>query len=210
MNVEKWLSPHEKLNGLAPIDHLFNRLDGLYPSRWRASFSSPQSINNWREAWADGLAEEGITGLELKNGIRECRRRFDWPPSLAEFIKSCRPDICIDFELSFTEAVTQMQNRKDGKDKWSHPAIYWAAIKIGQFDIRTATWGSIKNRWISALKAEINKNEWPDIPPHRESLPPPGKCSISIEESRRRIAVIHNDLLAKMRIMEMEGENAES
>ena len=59
--LSAWLDPHPRLEGIALIDHLFNRLDGLYPHRWRSAFASEQAVVNWRETWADGFVEESVT-----------------------------------------------------------------------------------------------------------------------------------------------------
>jgi hypothetical protein len=87
-----WLDPHPKLDGLALIDHLFNRLDGMYPHKWRSAFASDQAVANWRTAWAEALADEGVTLEEVRAGLRACRRQ-GWPPSFAEFFRACRPPI---------------------------------------------------------------------------------------------------------------------
>lgn len=191
--MNTWMEPRS--GGVALIDHLFNRLDGLYPHRWRSAFANAQAIANWRDAWAEGLTEEGISPEEVKHGLDECRRRIDWPPSFAEFIKACRP--AVDCEQSFLEAVTQMQRRQEGKDEWSHPAIYWAAATIGRFDLQHATCGNMKARWAATLKTEMDKREWPEIPPHHEALPAPGQCSVTRDEARKRLAAIRDQLLMK-------------
>lgn len=118
--LNAWLEPHPRLDGIAMIDHLFNKLDGLYPHRWRSAFANDQAIANWRETWADGFAEEGVTPEEIRRGLSQCRRRFDWPPSFAEFLSACRPPI--NPEAAYHEAVKQMRNRASGADAWSHPA----------------------------------------------------------------------------------------
>lgn len=194
--LAQWLEPHPRLDGIALIDHLFNRLDGLYPHRWRSAFPNEQAIANWRIAWAEGLAAEGITPEEVKRGLEACRSQFEWPPSLAEFVKACRPPI--DFEAAYREACEQMRLREIGCDRWSHPAIYWAAVSIGSFDLRNSTWGNIKTRWTAALRAELDKREWPEIPPRREALPQPGKVTIPQEEARRRIAAMRDMIARKL------------
>jgi len=194
--LSAWLEPHPKLDGVALIDHLFNRLDGLYPHRWRSAFASDDAIANWRNAWADGFADEGVTLAEIKAGMKACRRRFAWPPSFAEFLSACRPPV--DFESAFCEAVEQMRRRESDCDEWSSPAIYWAAVQIGSFDLRNATWPVIKPRWTAVLQAQLDKREWPEIPPRLAALPAPGQSSITQEEAVRRIAAMQEILARKM------------
>lgn len=170
--TNEWLKPRPQLDGVSLIDHLFNRMDGLYLNRWRAGFANEKSVENWRSAWASGLEEEGISPAELKCGLSACQRRFEWPPSFAEFVAACRP--AVEPEVAFGEAVMQMRRREDGADAWSHPAIFWAAVTVGEFDLRNASWSSIKSRWTRLLQAELAKGEWPEIPVRRVALPAPG------------------------------------
>lgn len=170
--TNEWLKPRPKLDGASLIDHLFNRFDGLYINRWRAGFTNEKSVENWRAAWSAGLEDEGISPAELKRGLSVCQRRFDWPPSFAEFVTACRPQV--DPEVAFGEAVMQMRRREEGDDAWSHPAIFWAAVTVGEFDLRNASWSSIKSRWTRLLQAELAKGEWPEIPMRRAALPAPG------------------------------------
>ena len=206
--LSAWLEPHPRLEGIALIDHLFNRLDGLYPHRWRSAFASEQAISNWRETWADGFAEEGVTMAEIKAGMKACRTRFAWPPSFAEFMSACRQPM--DFESAFCEAIEQLRRREHGEDQWSHPAIYWASVSIGSFDMRNATWGGIKARWTATLQAELEKREWPDVPLPMVSLPAPGNTSVSPEEAKRRIEEMKESLMKKMAVPAQDGEERES
>lgn len=85
----KWFEVHPGL-GISMMDHLFNRLDGAYPHKWRSAFANQQAIDNFCESWAEAFEEEGITPDHIKNGLKACRSQFDWPPSCAEFIKACK------------------------------------------------------------------------------------------------------------------------
>jgi len=182
---EAWFTPSKALDGLAPIDHLFNRLDGLYPQRWRANFKNDQSVTNWREAWVEALVEERITPQEVKRGLDHCRKYLAWPPSFAEFLSACRPPI--DSEAAYHEAAEQLRRRKDGNDNWSHPAIFWTAIEIGEFDLKISNWQSIQSRWTSKLKSTLEKRDLPEIPPRREALPQPGHETPDAEKVGRYI-----------------------
>lgn len=191
--LSAWTSVHPAL-GVSPMDHLFNRMDGIYMGKWRKEFTSTMAIENWKEAWAEAFSEEGISFDEIKRGIVTCRKQYDWAPSLPEFIKACRP--ALDYETAFHEAVEQMAKRhapkqtKDGlvsQDKWSHPAIYWAAAKLGN-DL-AGPYGSIKGRWKQSLDQAM-ANPRGEVPALLHALPAPGKCSVSPEEAKRRIEEI--------------------
>lgn len=197
--LSAWIDPNPKLDGVALIDHLFNKLDGLYPHRWRSAFANQHAIANWRQAWAEGFAEEGVTMAEIKRGIAECRRMYDWPPSFAEFVKVCRP--ALDYERAFIEAVEQMRKRETGGDNWSLPAIYWAAVKLGS-DLSAYPYPSIKGRWMAALDEAIEgirTGKLPAaVPQRREALPAPGQCSVPPEVAKQRLANIRDMLARKM------------
>lgn len=174
------------------IERLFDRLSGFYGSKfgdlWRGC-----DIDSVKRTWAEALA--GYSPEEIKHGLEACLSRV-FPPTLPEFLMLCRQPI--DFEASFCEACEQLRQRENGNDKWSHPAIYWAAVTVGHFDMRNATWGGIKARWTAVLQAELDKREWPEIPPRREALPAPGKSSVPQEEAQRRIAEIQKMLARKL------------
>lgn len=94
-----------------------------------------------------------------------------WPPTLPEFCALCRPRI--EPETAFVEAVQQLGKRDLNEDTWSHPAIYWAAAAIGEFDLRSASYPTIKARWTDALERELAKGAWPEIPKRPLALPAP-------------------------------------
>lgn len=171
--------------GESPMDRLFNRLDGAYPIRWKSAFPNEKSIQNWQDAWSEAFIEERIKPDEVKRGISACRKQYDWPPSLSEFLKACRPPV--NPEAAYAEAIKQLHLRKDGRDAWSHPAIYWATQSIGDFDMANQSWSSIKSRWVKTLNEFLEEQTLPAVPAFLVQLPAPGKTSIEPEEAKRRI-----------------------
>lgn len=188
-----WLEPHQRLGGVAPIDHLYNRLDGLYPHRWRSAFANNQAIENWRTAWAEGLCDERVTADEVRTGLRVCRRQQDWPPSFAEFLRACRPTI--DPGAALLEAIEQMARRESGGDTWSHPAIYWAAVKIGSFDLGRKTAKDLDPEWRRAFHEQMARKEWPPIHARLPALPAPGETHTP-DRGREAIA----EMLARLKV----------
>lgn len=175
-----WLEIHSAL-GISLMDHLFNRLDGLYPNRWRAAFSSNQAIANWREAWAESFDEERITPKCVAAGIKACRRQYDWPPSLPEFLKACRPPV--DYERLYIGAANAVN---DGS--WQSKLAYWATQAVGSFEVRNEPFKRMESRWKKAVDELLVDGELPEIPPRMEALPAPGRQSISREEAANRTA----------------------
>lgn len=157
----KWFEIHPKL-GISMMDHLYNRLDGAYPHKWRSNFKDEIAIDNWRISWAEAFEEEKISLQEVAAGLKACRIKFDWPPSCAEFIKACRP--VADSLKAYYEAVNGVQARAKGEmGIWSHPSVYWAAAPLA-FDLASQTYSQIKNRWDAAYNEQLERREWADIP----------------------------------------------
>jgi hypothetical protein len=130
--------------------------------------------------WSRELA--GYSGAELKRGLDALATR-EWPPTLPEFKKLCRRPL--DPMHAYYEAVAGVQARAAGEyGKWSHPAIYWAAMPL-TFDLGNQTYSQIKARWEAALFEQLDKGEWPEIPQPMAALPAPGKAKTSREDASR-------------------------
>ena len=174
----QWFEVHPGL-GISMMDHLYNRLDGAYPHKWRSNFPDEQAIDNWAESWVEAFEEEGITPADVKTGLKACRNRFAWPPSCAEFIQACKP--FGDTIGTYHQAVAGLEARAKGeRGEWSHPAIYWAATLL-QRDLMGLTFAAVKDRWAAALAAQLARTEWADIPEPRQQLAAPGKAKLSRE-----------------------------
>ncbi len=159
--ISKWLDVHPAL-GISMMDHLFNRLDGAYPHKWRSAFASQDAIINWRESWAETFEEENLTTAEVQTGWKACRRLYDWPPSIAEFLRACRP--ALDPLAAYHEALSGLAAREAGEiGLWSSPAVYWAAVGMA-YDLKMQTHGQIKGRWERALAEQSAKGQWEPIP----------------------------------------------
>lgn len=167
------------------MDHLFNRLDGAYPGRFKAAFPSPQSIDNWRSAWVEAFVDDGITPAEVKAGIAACRTIYDWPPSLCEFVKACRPDRT---EELFRRAQRLVFLSVNERDYGGDSVLYWSIQRFGEHELKTAS--SSGQRWrliVSDTTDENRRGLLPCIPERREALPAPGHASISREEAEKRV-----------------------
>lgn len=138
----------------------------------------------WVSYWCDQLA--GFTAAELKRGMDALDTR-EWPPTLPEFKRLCRPPI--DPQAAFYEALEGLQARERGEPfAWSHPAIFWAAVKVGAFDLKNSGYGAIQKRWENALQAIFDAGTYEPIPEPALALPAPGKAVLSREEAARRLA----------------------
>lgn len=108
--------------------------------------------------WCAGLA--GYAGSEIKRGLSGLDVR-EWPPTLPEFKKMCRPSI--DPLVAYYEALNGLQERLKGDvGTWSHPAIFHASKGL-QFDLLNQTYSQIKTRWENALADQLQKGQWDEI-----------------------------------------------
>lgn len=181
----QWFETVESL-GIAFIDHLYNRLDGAYPHKWRSNFANQQAIDNWAESWVEAFEEEKITPADVKVGLRECRKRFTWPPSCAEFIQACRPTS--DPTAAYHEAIAGLEARGKGQTgTWSHPAVYWSASLL-RAELLGQTYGQVKDRWAALLKSQFERTEWAEIPPPRVMLPAPEVSPDAKEHAAKMMA----------------------
>ena len=192
----RWLRLHTWPDAVRPLslmDRLFNRLDGTYPHKFRSAFANSQAIQNWRDAWADKFLKLRLTPAEVSVGMDRCSDTYDWPPSLPEFIKLCRP--MLDPELAFCEAVEQMRLRADDKDVWSSPVIYWAAAAVGDYTLFNRPYADQSKSWGAALvKADeqIRAGVLPDsVPVRLVAIPAPGRTTPSDDQVAENLAILH-------------------
>lgn len=163
------------------VERVFGRMAAFYGARFADMWRDidPAEL---KRIWAEELA--GFTADELARGIDGCRTR-DWPPTLPEFIRLCRP--ALDYEAAFCEAAEQMYRRQQGEDRWSDPAIYWAASWMGRdvmalaYDTARARWRANLDRALQAIRGGELPNE---VPPRRQALPAPGAIVASAEDAR--------------------------
>ncbi|MCW5597675.1 MAG: hypothetical protein KIT80_23495 [Chitinophagaceae bacterium] len=162
-------------NGQSAIERLFEKFAFYYSTKWQSCFKSPAELSSWMDAWAEELDERKVTFDEAKIGLDRCIELYkDWPPTFPQFLEACRPSI--NYESAFYEAVEQMRKRDEGKDAWTNPAIYWAAVALGG-DIMGTVYANVKGRWKAALdKAteEVKTNPMmQEIPKRMTALPAP-------------------------------------
>lgn len=132
--------------------------------------------------WANELA--GYTGPEIARGLAALDMR-DWPPTLPEFKKMCRPPV--DPVDAYWEAVAGLSARAAGRmGVWSHPAIFWAASALAA-PMGEQPFAVIRARWERALGDSLAQGQWQPIPDPMAALPAPGKASTSKEEAQRRL-----------------------
>lgn len=185
-DMAAWFAPVPKLDNVSLIVHLWNRFNAMYPGKWTKEFTEEKSITGWLEGWAEAFVEDGLTPNDVATGLRACRRVYDWPPSLSEFMKLCRPFLIP--ENAFHDAVRGLAARKRGETgHWAHPAIYWATVRIGRHDMENCGYAVLRTRWESALSDELSRGAWEPVPAPAVALPAPDKTAVTTEQAERAL-----------------------
>lgn len=154
----------------------------MYGSKFAQAWEglTPREV---KEAWNQMLA--GFTEVEARVGIVACLSR-DWPPTLPEFIRLCRP--WMSPEVAFHDAVMGMTARRRGEiGNWAHPAIYWAAVGVGTHDLLNCGYGVLKGRWERAFGDEMARGQWHPVPTPAAALPAPGATQATPEEAAKAL-----------------------
>lgn len=165
------------------IESLFEKMAFTYGTKFADQWRGIDT-DGIKRHWAEKLG--ALTNQELAHGVLKLETR-DWPPTLPEFLKLCRP--VIDPVVAFHEALEQGARRDRGEpEEWSSPAVFWAWRKIGPYDFSRMTYAVLKPRWEAALAAEMEKDSIEPIPPQMVELPAPGKTMLSSEKARQLLA----------------------
>lgn len=134
-----------------------------YTDMWAGS-TADQIIN----FWVTGL--RGYTPREVKRGI-DAGMACDWPPTLPQFQKLCRPPVSE--TAAYYEAMAGLVARAKGEfGDWSSPAVFWAASHL-KVELMSQSYTQIKDRWNALLKSQIERGQWAEIPMARVLLPAP-------------------------------------
>ena len=171
------------------IEKLFDRMlmsfGKKFTDQWAGS--DPQKLIDF---WAVEMA--GYSGAEIKRGLKAMDDQ-DWPPSLPQFKKMCRPPV--DTVHAYYEALSGLQERAKGEvGTWSHPAVFWAATALS-FDLMNQTFSSIKQRWEKVLADQLDKGTWEPIPAPMIALNAPDKSWTKQAATETLKAIGASDLL---------------
>jgi hypothetical protein len=167
---------------MAWIEKLFDRMISFYGHKFLDMWRDVD-LQGVKETWAHELGK--LSRDEIARGANALMTQ-EWPPTLPQFIKLCRP--AIDAVAAYYEAVNGVIAREHGNiGEWSHPAIFWASVKVGAFDLKHQTYSAIKGRWEGALNEELAKGNWTAIPEPMIALPAPTNAA-SKEVAERYIA----------------------
>jgi hypothetical protein len=153
---------------MAWIERLFEKMVSLYGHKFLDMWRDID-LQSVKQTWAQELGK--LSRDEIARGANALMSQ-EWPPTLPQFIKLCR--IEIDPLKAYYEALNGAVARESGAvGEWSHPAIFWAMVTVGAFDLKNQTYSQIKARWESALADQIARGSWADIPTPAVALPAP-------------------------------------
>jgi hypothetical protein len=168
-------------------EKIFRVMENRYRAKWLDSFGGiPRE--RVRQAWGEELA--GLSGEEIARGLAACGDAHPtWPPEVLEFMRLCRPPV--DAKADWTEAREQMavRMRGQGEDRWSRPQVYWAAVTVGNYDLQTFGWETVRHRWERALAAALDKPV-PEYMAPLHALPKPGEQCVTREVARQRSSLL--------------------
>jgi hypothetical protein len=164
------------------VEKLFDRMQSLYGNKfidmWRDT-----NIDLVKHLWGEEMGK--LSAEDLRRGYSSLMAR-DWPPTLPEFVKLCKPSI--DPTVAYYEALNGIQSRERGEvGTWSHPAIFWAAVVVSAHDLKHQSYSQVKARWEKALRDEFEKGEWAAVPEPLIALPEPGKSFLSREKATQMV-----------------------
>lgn len=168
-----------------PGEVVFAEMMLLYGAKFAQQWTglTPREI---KAAWNQKL--QGFTPEEIRRGLDACMGH-DWPPTLPEFIRMCRP--AVSAEAAYHEAVAGMAARARGeRGEWSHPAIYWAAVRVTSHDLLSVGWQAIRGRWEAALRDVMAKGRWDAVPDPVQALPAPGQTHLTPQEKARFLGAL--------------------
>ncbi|AVF41522.1 hypothetical protein AL486_18825 [Pandoraea apista] len=177
------------------IERLFTVLGQRYGARladmWRGGDpSKPETVRQHLEGvkrqWALDLAD--LNAAEWQRGIAALRDR-PYVPTCPEFRLLCRPRQHVNELLEY--AVAQLHRRDtDGSDTWPDPALFWAAQRVGGYEMRTLGRDVLVKRFAAALDAVRDEGNLQAVPAAALSLPAPGKATTDKATGRAHLAAI--------------------
>jgi hypothetical protein len=167
------------------VRELFKRMLSMWGNTYLDKWAGADTEQR-EELWAIELGK--LSADELKRGYAGLLT-LKWPPDLPTFIQLCRPGA--DPANAYAEAVAGAQARERGEvGVWSHPAIYWASVAVGAFDLKHKSAAEMRGRWAVAMEREMAKGEWPAVPVPHLALPAPGKSETSAECAAQMVKIV--------------------
>lgn len=122
------------------IDQLFGRLRGIFPA-WRQAWPTEDELNNAKREWLAEFMRAGIRSMDqIQMGIRKAsQHRKEFVPPVGVFIGWCFSPEAFGLpplERAYAQAVRNTHPAQTEFARWSHPAIYHAAVAAGFYTLQ--------------------------------------------------------------------------
>jgi hypothetical protein len=164
------------------VDALFAKMFMMYGNKF-AEMWRDIDMDAVKATWSQELGK--LSRDEIARGANALSGQ-EWPPTLPQFISLCK--VKINALSGYYEAINGLAARERGEiGEWSHPAIFWASVKVGAFDLKNQGYAAIKGRWEAAFEEEMAKGQWAAIPEPMIALPAP-EAKATKEVAERYIA----------------------
>lgn len=181
------------------IEDLFARLKGLFPA-WRNAWPSPEEYRAAQAEWLGEFIRSGIRSEELiQNGIRmAARQRRDFVPSAGQFVSWCLSPEAFGMpsvERAYRQAMRNTHPAQAGMARWSHPAIYHAAVACGYLHLqrldRRVGMELFESKYFDQVRRVARGEELPPAPvaalPERLSKGSPEVARAALAAIRQRL-----------------------
>ena len=115
---------------------LWELMTSMYGHKWTSVHGLADDDGMWGKALA------GLDGKQIAKGMQAClEQKLTWPPSAPEFRGMCEL-VAADFglpddEKAYREACRNAHPCMAGITKWSHNAVYHAAVETGFYNLNT-------------------------------------------------------------------------
>ena len=117
------------------IDELFETMKGIKPA-WRQCWPTQREFNSGKVEWLAAFMRNDICRIEqVQNGVRMAAANTSpYVPPVGEFVAWCFAPEGFGLpsaEQAYTQAVRNIHPAQFACARWSHPAIYHAAVAAG-------------------------------------------------------------------------------
>lgn len=178
------------------INQLFTELELAYHNQFHRAFPNPEQLGMAKQLWLHSLAD--LEPNRILAGGRRAMRQSDFLPNLSSLRRFCQPS---PEELGLPEvhsAYIEACRAPSPKSAhtWSHPAVYHAGRASGWFFLSSAPEGTAfpvfrRNYELLVERVLAGEDLDPPLPP---ALPERVTTPLTVEERRRKLAQMRQDL----------------
>lgn len=173
--------------------YVLMRLTAWWPGKVGRELADERASKLFVHALAEAMAGRQVSRELVDIGLQRIQAEGgEWPPlEVPRLMRYFSP--VPDYEAAFAEAQNHAFARLYGEgfspEAWSHPSVYWAADRLGWFEVRNSSWVQVKQRWPRVLEEVLAWGCWP-VP--RKALP---------EESKLQTRAVQQAELAKIKAL---------